>query len=70
MQPRLKIGVLYSRVRVEEKWIFASLVKHGIGYERLDDRKIHFDLDNPAPWREFDVVLERSISVSSRVSRS
>jgi hypothetical protein len=27
MQPRLKIGVLYSRVRVEEKWIFAAMEK-------------------------------------------
>jgi [lysine-biosynthesis-protein LysW]--L-2-aminoadipate ligase len=65
MQPRLKIGVLYSRVRVEEKWIFAAMEKHGIDYERLDDRKIHFDLDDPAPWRTFDVVLERSISYNS-----
>jgi [lysine-biosynthesis-protein LysW]--L-2-aminoadipate ligase len=65
MRPRLKVGVLYSRVRVEEKWIFAAMEKQGIDYERLDDRKIHFDLDDPAPWRAFDVVLERSISYSS-----
>ncbi len=65
MRPRLKVGVLYSRVRVEEKWIFAAMEKHGIDYERLDDRKIHFDLDDPAPWRTFDVVLERSISYTS-----
>lgn len=65
MRPRLKVGVLYSRVRVEEKWIFAAMEKQGIDYERLDDRKIHFDLDDPVPWREFDVVLERSISYNS-----
>jgi [lysine-biosynthesis-protein LysW]--L-2-aminoadipate ligase len=65
MRPRLKVGVLYSRVRVEEKWIFAAMEKQGMDYERLDDRKIHFDLDDPAPWRAFDIVLERSISYSS-----
>lgn len=65
MQKRLKIGVLYSRVRVEEKWIFAAMEKRGIDYERLDDRAISFDLDNPAPWRTFDAVLERSISYNS-----
>jgi [lysine-biosynthesis-protein LysW]--L-2-aminoadipate ligase len=65
MQKRLKIGVLYSRVRVEEKWIFAAMEKRGIDYERLDDRVISFDLENPAPWREFDAVLERSISYNS-----
>ena len=65
MQRRLKIGVLYSRVRVEEKWIFAAMEKRGLDYERLDDRAISFDLENPAPWRAFDAVLERSISYTS-----
>ncbi len=65
MQRRLKIGVLYSRVRVEEKWIFAAMEKRGIDYERLDDRAISFDLENPEPWRAFDAVLERSISYTS-----
>jgi [lysine-biosynthesis-protein LysW]--L-2-aminoadipate ligase len=65
MQRRLKIGVLYSRVRVEEKWIFAAMEKRGIDYERLDDRSISFDLENPEPWLAFDAVLERSISYTS-----
>ncbi len=65
MQKRLKIGVLYSRVRVEEKWIFAAMERRGIDYERLDDRAISFDLENPEPWRAFDAVLERSISYTS-----
>jgi [lysine-biosynthesis-protein LysW]--L-2-aminoadipate ligase len=57
-----RIGVLYSRVRVEEKWIFAALEQRGIDYDRLDDREIFFDLQNPDPWLEYDVILERSIS--------
>jgi [lysine-biosynthesis-protein LysW]--L-2-aminoadipate ligase len=65
MQKRLKLGVLYSRVRVEEKWIFSAMEKRGIDYERLDDRAISFDLENPEPWRAFDAVLERSISYTS-----
>src|SRR5688572_1183070 len=65
MQKRLRIGVLYSRVRVEEKWIFGAMEKRGIDYERLDDRLISFDLDHPAPCLEFDAVLERSISYTS-----
>ncbi len=65
MQRRLKIGVLYSRVRVEEKWIFAALEKRGIDYDRLDDRAVHFDLENPAPWKQYDAVIERSISYTS-----
>ena len=65
MAKRLRIGVLYSRVRVEEKWIFASLERRGLDYERLDDRLIHFDLENPEPWRQYDAVLERSISYTN-----
>jgi [lysine-biosynthesis-protein LysW]--L-2-aminoadipate ligase len=56
------IGVLFSRVRVEEKWVFAALDQRRIDYVRLDDRQIYFDVDNPVPWQQFDAVLERSIS--------
>jgi [lysine-biosynthesis-protein LysW]--L-2-aminoadipate ligase len=65
MSKRPRIGVLYSRVRVEEKWIFAALDRRGIDYERLDDRLVHFDLDDPEPWRQYDAVLERSISYTN-----
>ncbi|GAB4545221.1 MAG: lysine biosynthesis protein LysX [Anaerolineales bacterium] len=65
MQRRLKIGVLYSRVRVEEKWIFGAMEKRGIDYDRLDDRAIYFDLNAPAKWREYDAALERSISYNN-----
>jgi [lysine-biosynthesis-protein LysW]--L-2-aminoadipate ligase len=62
---RLHIGVLYSRVRVEEKWIFAAMERRGIDYERLDDRSLFFDLEHPERWRQFDAILERSISYTS-----
>src|SRR6266542_4899873 len=65
MQRRLKIGVLYARVRVEEKWIFGAMEKRGIDYDRLDDRAIHFELNDPKPWQAYDAVLERSISYNS-----
>jgi len=57
-----RIGVLCSRLRVEEKWIFASLEQRGVDYERLDDGLIHFDLEHPEEWRQYDAILERSIS--------
>ncbi len=65
MHKRLRIGVLYSRVRVEEKWIFAAMERRGIDYERLDDRRIFFDLDHPESWHQYDAVLERSISYTN-----
>lgn len=65
MSEKPYIGVLFSRVRVEEKWIFAALEKRAVSYERLDDRTISFDLEHPQPWQAFDAVLERSISYTS-----
>jgi [lysine-biosynthesis-protein LysW]--L-2-aminoadipate ligase len=62
MSKQPKIGVLYSRVRVEEKWIFAVLEQLGFDYDRLDDRKFFFDVNNPEPWLKYDAILERSIS--------
>lgn len=62
MKRRLRIGVLYSRIRVEEKWIFAAMERRGLDYERLDDREIYFDMDHPGSWLEFDAILSRNIS--------
>ncbi len=62
MNRRPRIGVLYSRVRVEEKWIFAALEQRGVDYERLHDGKLFFDLDDPRPWQRFDAILARNIS--------
>lgn len=65
MGNRIRIGVFYSRVRVEEKWIFSALERRGYDYERLDVRKIYFDLENPGAWRRFDAVLDRSLSYTA-----
>ncbi len=58
----MKTGILLSRVRVEEKWLMEALDKRGALYDRLDDREARFDLANPGPWKQYSVVLERSLS--------
>jgi len=63
-----RIGVLYSRVRVEEKWIFAAMERRGVDYERLDDRRVYFDVDHPEPWLQYDAILERSLSYTDGLS--
>jgi [lysine-biosynthesis-protein LysW]--L-2-aminoadipate ligase len=60
-----KIGVLFSRMRVEEKWIFAALEARGVDYERIDDREAVFDLDHLEAWQAYGAVLERSLSYYS-----
>jgi [lysine-biosynthesis-protein LysW]--L-2-aminoadipate ligase len=58
----MKIGVLVSRIRVEEKWLLSSFESRGIPYERIDDGDINFVLDQPGRWLDYDAVLERSLS--------
>jgi [lysine-biosynthesis-protein LysW]--L-2-aminoadipate ligase len=58
----MKIGVLMTRLRIEEKWLFEALEKRGMAYEKIDDREAEFNLDHPGLWDSFSVVLERSLS--------
>lgn len=58
----MKIGILMSRVRVEEKMLLSTLDQLGVSYERIDDGAAQIDLSNPAPWMKYDAVLERSVS--------
>jgi [lysine-biosynthesis-protein LysW]--L-2-aminoadipate ligase len=58
----MKVGVLISRVRAEEKWLFEAMTKRGIAYGVIDDRDAQFDIDDPGSWAQYAVVLERSLS--------
>jgi hypothetical protein len=59
---RLVVGVLMSRVRVEEKLLLAELERRGVEVVRFDDRELTLDLQDPEPFRRCDVVLERAIN--------
>ncbi len=61
--PAITIGVLCSRVRVEEKLIFSALQERGIDYERIDTRQVTCDLDHGS-LGECDAVLVRCLSHS------
>lgn len=58
----LNIGVMYSRMRVEEKWLFAALEARGIKHKRIPDAGLVFDINKPEEWLEFDVVISRNLS--------
>jgi [lysine-biosynthesis-protein LysW]--L-2-aminoadipate ligase len=65
-QPR--IAVICSRVRVEEKALFAALAARGVDYDRLDPRHLTVDLprqagSGPAPGA-YGAVLVRCLSHS------
>ena len=60
MDHQLTVGVLMSRVRIEEKLLLEQLEQRGVRIIRFDDRE--FTLDLHKPWQECDVVLERCIN--------
>lgn len=58
----MRIALLYSRIRVEERLLAEELERRGIAHELIDVRELVFDLHDPTPWRRFDAVLERCVS--------
>jgi len=56
----VRLGVFYTIIRPEEKWILAAAEARGIAVERLDDSSITFGLERPSGLP--DVVLNRSVS--------
>jgi [lysine-biosynthesis-protein LysW]---L-2-aminoadipate ligase len=58
----MRLAVLCSRVRAEEKLLFTELERRGIAYDRIDDREQVFDLHTTT--YPYDVVLERCIQHS------
>jgi [lysine-biosynthesis-protein LysW]--L-2-aminoadipate ligase len=59
----VKIGILCSRVRVEEKLLFSALQHRGVDYERIDSREVAFDLGSDG-LSQYDAVLVRCLSHS------
>lgn len=69
----MKIGLVYSRVRFEEKLLIEALNKRGVQHDLIDDRAIVFNLTpdgtvngqgnlvGPAQFQQFDVVLDRAM---------
>ena len=64
----MKIGVIYSRVRAEEKLLFTALEQRGVQFDLLDDQEMIFDISGgqryAEQYRQYDVVIERCINHS------
>lgn len=64
----MKIGVIYSRVRAEEKLLFTALEQRGVQFDLLDDQEMIFDISGGQryadQYRQYDVVVERCINHS------
>ncbi|NLF77956.1 MAG: lysine biosynthesis protein LysX [Chloroflexi bacterium] len=59
----MRIGILCSRVRVEEKLLFAAFEGLGVSPVRIDERALAAPVGRLVP--EVDVLLERSVSATA-----
>lgn len=58
----MRIGILCSLLRKEEKLLFDEFRRQGLDFTRIDDRGLTLDLHH-RQW-DFDVILERCINHS------
>ena len=56
----MRVGILCSRVRVEEKLLRDALARQGADVELIDDRDLTLDITRAQ--RRWDVIVERSLS--------
>jgi len=61
----MRLAILTSRLRVEEKLLIAALKQRSIEFDIIDDGELLLDLAHPDErWRTYDAVLYRSMSQS------
>jgi len=61
----MRLAILTSRIRVEEKLLVDALRQRAIAFDIIDDGELLLDLSRPDQrWREYDAVLCRSLSQS------
>lgn len=56
----MRLGILYDRIRKDEKLIIAAAEKRGIEVELIDANKLVYNLENRE--YDYDLVLERCIN--------
>jgi [lysine-biosynthesis-protein LysW]--L-2-aminoadipate ligase len=56
----VNVGIMLSRIRVEEKLLMEELAARGANLTRIDDRQLRLDLNRPSI--DCDVVVERCIN--------
>ena len=59
----MRVGVLVSRIRVEEKLLLKELERRSVAFDLIDDRKLVLDLAERS-LAGYDVIVERCINHS------
>jgi [lysine-biosynthesis-protein LysW]--L-2-aminoadipate ligase len=60
----MKVALICSLVRPEEKLLIEAFTKRDVAVDVVDDRNLAFDLDDLSHWQQYDAVVERCVSQS------
>jgi [lysine-biosynthesis-protein LysW]--L-2-aminoadipate ligase len=60
----MKIALICSLVRPEEKLLIEAFAKRDVIVDVVDDRSVVFDLGDLSHWQQYKVVVERCVSQS------
>lgn len=60
----MKIGILISILRQEEKLLLNVLRARQVDFELIDVRQVVFNLNDVSPWEQYDCILDRCVSHS------
>jgi len=64
----MRVGMLFDRVAAEEKLLMQEFKNTDVELELIDIRKVKLNVDQPEPWRQYDVVFDRSVSFSKALA--
>jgi len=64
----MRVALLYSRIRVEERLLLEELARRGTQHEAVDVRTAVWDVGEAGAWSRFDVALERCVSQTQAVT--
>jgi [lysine-biosynthesis-protein LysW]--L-2-aminoadipate ligase len=64
----MRLAILHTRLRTEERLLADALEARGVVPELIDLRQVMFDIERPEQWPAFDVVLDRSVSLTASLT--
>lgn len=64
----MRIAILHTRLRIEERLLADALIARSAVAELIDLRTVVFDPRNRSRWQEFDLVLDRSVSLTASLT--
>lgn len=64
----MRVAMLHTRMRTEERLLVDAFEAHGANVELIDIRSEVFRLDDMSRWTQFDVVFDRSLSLTTSIT--